>query len=118
MFLFAARGSTLQVLRHFNLYLLHFNLYLLHFNCGFSVVVVVISCFLTLEQFVSRRKYDRNVTRNRLKSWFMYFGFRIKILKGNPCVGLLFEVVHTMKFEARLQFGQCNLGSKCSRHIV
>ena len=96
MFLFAARGSTLQVLRHFNLYLLHF-------NCGFSVVVVVISCFLTLEQFVSRRKYDRNVARNRLKSWFMYFGFRIKILKGNPCGGLLFEVVHTKRFGPELQ---------------
>ena len=25
----------------------------------------------------------------------MYFGFRIKILKGNPCAGLLFKVVHT-----------------------
>ena len=50
---------------------------------------------MTLEQFVSRLKYDRNVPRNRLKSWFMYFGFRIKILKGNPCAGLLFEIVHT-----------------------
>ena len=57
--------------------------------------MVVISRFMTLEQFVSRLKYDRNVPRNRLKSWFMYFCFRIKILKGNPCAGLLFEIVHT-----------------------
>ena len=54
---------------------------------------------MTLEQFVSRLKYDRNVPRNRLKSWFMYFGFRIKILKGNPCAGLLFEIVHTKASE-------------------
>ena len=45
---------------------------------------------MTLEQFVSRLKYDRNVARNRLKSWFMCFGFRIKILKGNPYYSRLF----------------------------
>ena len=54
---------------------------------------------MTLEQFVSRLKYDRNVARNRLKSWFMCFGFRIKILKGNPCAGSLFEIVHTKASE-------------------
>ena len=31
---------------------------------------------------------------NRLKSWFMYFAFGIKILIGNLCAGVLLEVVH------------------------
>ena len=68
---------------------------------------------MTLEQFVSRLKYDRNVPRNRLKSWFMmYFCFRIKILKGNPCAGLLFEIVHTNVVGSKLKAQSLKASSK------